>query len=489
MSIFDSLYSVANDSNSLDSFLQERISDLSTFCSSTVDVQKSELDNFERFVLLKTQVIENLDFSKSFNRAFVYYLMDYCERFCSTSAIVQLYHIIEQNNLNIGSRLEAAMLYLYNVPSNQVFVDRFDEICTKIQTAINEEEDDDTKAIASFLNYYSYVAYNTHPQFAQQLQKKYLDAVASNAYPFLNKPIIGDCISINVLNSEELNQIIQIKIDELLGRSAFVQHIQNDNECLIERDTYYSELLANTPRRFQSIRQIAVQQFRLCENQDEVFNSLGRGVRILEEEAQLYSYLNSYGNMHEAKMLSALRALPLNELEGKDIEIFDWGCGQGLASVILQEFIGDSDVNVNIKNIVLIEPSEIALKRAALHVRHFNSQCTINTVLKDIDSITTNDLNCNGNIIKIHLFSNILDVDGFSMQHLISIVEQTQRGKNYFVCVSPYITDAKTARIDRFVQHFTNQHDTFHSYLEIENQRGEWNNNWTRVIRCFKVFL
>ena len=120
-------------------------------------------------------------------------------------------------------------------------------------------------------------------------------------------------------------------------------------------------------------------------------------------------------------------------------------------------------------------------------MRHFNEQCSVKTVLKDIDSITKEDLNCDGNSIKIHLFSNILDVDGYSMEHLISIIEQTQKGINYFVCVSPYITDAKTARIDKFVQHFANHYNSFHTYWEIDNQKGEWENGWARVIRLFRV--
>ena len=144
-------------------------------------------------------------------------------------------------------------------------------------------------------------------------------------------------------------------------------------------------------------------------------------------------------------------------LINKHIEIFDWACGQGLASIVLLEYLRTQNITLSIDKIILIEPSEIALKRASLHVRHFDKQCGIKTVLKDIGSVQHTDIQSNPSTIKIHLFSNILDVDGFSMQHLISLIAQTQKGNNYFVCVSPYITDAKTARIDEFVQHFANK--------------------------------
>lgn len=490
MSIFQSLLNNADDNVSLDSYIQKNYAQIEAFCSTRVDSQQIELDNFEQFVLFKTGVIEKLDYTKSYNRGFVYHLIDYCERFCSTSAIVQLYHIIQDNRLNIGSRLEASMLYLYNVPSNQTFVDRFNDICSKLQTAINEEDDNDKRAIASFLNYYSYVVYNTSEQFSSGVFLKYTNAIENDSFPFLKNDVIQECFALDYHKPEILYNIVQKKIDEILGRNEeFIIQPNRENDYLIESDTEYARILNNTPRTFQAIRNISVQQINQFENKDDIYYSLGRGVKILKEEAQLYSYLNSYGNMHEAKMLSALHKLPLEELEGKNIEIYDWACGQGLASIIFREFVENQNYNIYNRNIVLIEPSEIALKRAALNVRHFNGQCQIKTVLKDIDSITKEDLNCDSNSIKIHLFSNILDVEGFSMEHLISIIEQTQKGVNFFVCVSPYITDAKTARIDKFVQHFANQYNSYHLYFEIENQSGEWRNSWTRVIRLFRVNL
>lgn len=193
--------------------------------------------------------------------------------------------------------------------------------------------------------------------------------------------------------------------------------------------------------------------------------------------------------MHEAKMLSALQKFPFDRLINNHIEIVDWGCGQGLASIVLLEYLRNKNITLSIDKIILIEPSEIALKRAALHVRHFDKQCEKKTVLKDIDSVQFSDIQSNTNAIKIHLFSNILDVDGFSMKNLISLVERTQKGNNYFVCVSPYITDAKTARIDEFVHHFSSKYYTYQNYCEIDNQKGEWKNEWSRVIRVFKVDL
>lgn len=487
--MFKDLYDNAINSNSLDVFIQQNHNLISDFSYNDVFYQRTKFDDFERFVLLKIRVIESLDYDKSYNRAFVYFLMDYCVRFCSTSAIVHLYRIIEQNKLNIGSRLQSAMLYLYNVPDNQTFVDRFDDICNLLQIAVNEEEDNDKKVISTFLGYYTYVLYNTslHSQFAEQIHSKYKLAIQGNNYPFLKSDIISECLSLGIINVDEVCKTIQSRIDELLiKRGEVIISPIIDDDSLLENCTPYAEILARTDKSFDKIRNISVQQFGLFGNQDEIFTSLGRGVSILQEEAQLYSYMSSYGNMHKAKMLSAFERFPFDELRFNNIEVFDWACGQGIASMMLYEYITSKSISLNIDRVVLIEPSEIALKRAALHVRHFNSNCHLKTILKDINSLTEKDIHSSSETTKIHLFSNILDVDGFNIRYLTSLIERTQSGPNYFVCVSPYITDAKTARVDSFMHYFDDNYGANH-YCNIDNQRGEWLREWTRVIRVFKV--
>ena len=119
---------------------------------------------------------------------------------------------------------------------------------------------------------------------------------------------------------------------------------------------------------------------------DEVYNSLGRGVAILESESQMYSYMNSFGSSHHAKMLSALDKISFDEIDN-DLEIFDWSCGQGLASMVFYEYMQNKSISMSIKSVTLIEPSNICLKRAALHVNHFDKACVIRTVCKDIDSL------------------------------------------------------------------------------------------------------
>lgn len=482
---------IANSSNaqSLSKYIGSNQLLIYEFANSSIDIQRQEEGLFRQFVLLgaRVQMLDSLDFTQSSNRAFISILFDYAERINAIAAAVQLYQIIQRHHLEVGSRLEATMLYLYNIPNNQVYVDRLDDICTKLQTAINEEDDDDKRAVATFLNYYSTVVYNTapHAQFVHDILSK-VNAL-TNTYRFLQNEDVANSLLLDISQPETVYSTIQATIDRLLGKERILTAIPNE-EVIIEKNTDYAQLLSSCQRRFSCIRDIAVFKLADMKNSDEVFRSLGRGVAILEQEEQLYSYLKSYGLMHKAKLLSSFSSFPFNEVEGRYVEIYDWSCGQALATIVLLEYLGERNVDLNIDGVTLIEPSEIALKRAALHVKHFAPEVRIKTVHKDMDSLEIADISGLDEVVKIHLFSNILDVETYSMRHLIEIMKQGVKGNNYMVCVSPYISDIKTARFDSFVDSF-NMMPQFRLLYQDVALRGEWSNNWTKLIKTFKVVL
>lgn len=487
--MFEQLIANSSNAQSLGDYISSNQILIDEFVNSSIEDQRRQENLFQQFVLLnsRVQIMNALDFTKSSNRAFIAYLFDYAERVNAVAAAVQLYQIIQNHNLGVGSRLEATMLYLYNVPNNQVYVDRFDDICSKLQTAINEEDDDDKRAVATFLNYYSSVVYNTapHTQFVHDILSK-VNALI-NTYHFLQNEDIANSLLLDITKPEAVYSTIQATIDKLLGKHRRLIVIPTE-EFIIEKNTDYAQLLSHCQRRFSCIRDIAVSELTKIKNCDEVFRSLGRGVSILEQEDQLYSYLKSYGLMHKAKLLSSFSSFPFNEIRGKHIEIYDWSCGQALATIVFLEYIREKNIDLSIDRVTLIEPSEIALKRASLHVKHFDSRVRIRTVLKDMDSLETTDVNSLDEIVKIHLFSNILDVETYSMRHLIDIIKHGFKGNNYMVCVSPYINDVKTARFESFVNSFSSM-SQFGMLFQDVAHRGEWTNNWTKLIKIFKVKL
>lgn len=509
MDVFDKLNTVYD----LDAFIKENIHIISELNNSEYRSILSTKDSIERFILLKSNLIEKLDYKKSYNKAFISILLDYCERFNFRAATQIVYFILESNEINIGHRLQAALLFLYNIDSIPTLVGRFELICQKLQISIELEEDNDRKAISTFLNYFSIIIRDTQPHvhYSLQIKSKIEYSLKNNLFPFLNSEAVFKSLQIDLNHAEYAFEQIQLLIDDLLDKKGFVKPVFEDDDSvlLIENDTEYSKILNRTPKIFKTIRKISVNKINQIPEKDEVYNSLWHGVAILESESQMYSYMNSFGSSHHAKMLSALEKISFNEIKS-DVELFDWSCGQGLASMIFYEYLQSNSINLNIKSVTLIEPSNICLKRAALHVQHFDKTCNIRTVCKDIDSLRNNDVKSTQDNIKIHFFSNILDVDDFLITNLFELIENTQKGLNYFVCVSPYITDKKADRVASFSRYFSK----FGKYeLLGEKTTGGriddeyWNcnnkykncmcsshphacngkNKWTRVIRAFKI--
>ena len=150
------------------------------------------------------------------------------------------------------------------------------------------------------------------------------------------------------------------------------------------------------------------------------------------------------------------------------------------------DFIKKENTNQNIEKITLNEPSEIALKRGALHIKTFNSELEILTIHKDLNSLRITDFT-NNDCIKLHLFSNILDIDNYSTKQLADLIKEKFKGLNYFVIISPKITDLKTNRIDNFVKEFNSSGSEL---IKSENRNsGQWERNWTIILRLFMVEL
>jgi hypothetical protein len=195
--------------------------------------------------------------------------------------------------------------------------------------------------------------------------------------------------------------------------------------------------------------------------------------------------MNSYGKMHYQKLRTSFEYLPKNTFNEK-VNIVDWACGQAMASMTFLDHLNEKNIQADINQITLIEPSEIALKRGALHIKKYLPKANIATINKDLDSLTDTDFKNSKTATYLHLFSNILDIYLFSLTDLIQRLEKNFKGTNYFVCVSPYINDIKTNRLDTFMKSFSDK-ENFEKFISLSNKTGEWTNNWTRVVRVFKA--
>jgi hypothetical protein len=172
------------------------------------------------------------------------------------------------------------------------------------------------------------------------------------------------------------------------------------------------------------------------------FDNLDSGTRVLSDESECIRYIALYGGHHFHKLYAAYEATMFKNIENQNIQIFDWGCGQALASCVLIDYLIEKNINLNVISITLVEPSQIALKSGCNLLQQIfqddgSTNSVVRTVNKYIDDLTYTDLVSDNDCIKVHLFSNIMDVEGFDQRQLYQLMVNSFRGVNRIICTSP----------------------------------------------------
>ena len=218
---------------------------------------------------------------------------------------------------------------------------------------------------------------------------------------------------------------------------------------------------------------------------DELHESLNRGVDVLDSEPLLQMYIYAFGKMHNAKLIHAFNHLQDRVIKSDQIEIVDYGCGQGLASLCYHDFIKEHNPLQQITKITLIEPSPLALSRAELLCSCFYPDAEIIAVNKSFDDLTTEDINISSKVLTLHLFSNILDVESYDLHHLIQTITNLLSERNEYVIVSPIQNTLRTQRLKIFASNIGG-FIYYENYLDKRQLNEE--RDWTcAVLLCSSI--
>ena len=101
------------------------------------------------------------------------------------------------------------------------------------------------------------------------------------------------------------------------------------------------------------------------------YPELNHGVNLLSSEDALCCYMSAYGEMHTIKCRTVFRNLPWDSFA--NIEVVDWGCGQGIGTICLAEMLRERNKLHLLQKVTLIEPSKLALNRALFNVNKFTN--------------------------------------------------------------------------------------------------------------------
>lgn len=117
--------------------------------------------------MLKQPVLEALDFSQPYNKDFIFLLLDLCERLQIPDAFQRLMDMATAHSISMSHRQKAAAYFLTDISMSDQYLENFDKICEELVLALEKEEDDENKVLATFTNYYlavlSLYAYWIHP--------------------------------------------------------------------------------------------------------------------------------------------------------------------------------------------------------------------------------------------------------------------------------------------------------------------------------------
>lgn len=180
------------------------------------------------------------------------------------------------------------------------------------------------------------------------------------------------------------------------------------------------------------------------------------GRKILQTEDELNAYIAAYGEMHVIKCRAAMQNFPFDDLENYSFEIFDWGCGQGLATLVLLDMLYERGKIHRLRKIYLIEPSSKALARAKSWASRYGLPgieiVDVNALIPNHPNSSMPTVSCSSHI-SINLFSNILDIREISLSWLSKKVSSLAN-RNYILCVGPKFIQNSNTRLADFCGYF-----------------------------------
>jgi len=206
-----------------------------------------------------------------------------------------------------------------------------------------------------------------------------------------------------------------------------------------------------------------------------------RGAAILDSHVKCDVYNKYYAGHHSiilnsqfTKLFAKRFAKNMIISSFEHLFVNDYGAGQGIASFLLIENLIKHKIKLKSLRIHFIEPSGIALNRAKSYLTmqynsynfcdSFKIKC-IQSKLANLSSskIYKSKLDRDKSTLKIHLFSNILDVSSVNVSKLNKDLLNCFEGENIFVISSPNNINGPNR-----ISSFTNFYKGKESFRNIE---------------------
>lgn len=189
----------------LKNIIDSKIEELSSFRRLDHKEMLGSSSIIEQLILLKHNLISQLDFELPNNKFFILSLLDICERLNMRAPMPILYRLIKNNGISINSRMEAGLSFIYPKPSNaDEMISKFTFICEKLNYAIKNEEDNCKESIITFLYYYTAIIDSLHISKVKEVQNLIMYHIEHNTYPFLDS--VQNILMLDVTSSDIIDR-------------------------------------------------------------------------------------------------------------------------------------------------------------------------------------------------------------------------------------------------------------------------------------------
>ena len=477
------LEKLKNNSN-LEDFIDKNFQEIYDFFHNQTQIELySYKKEIKQYLRQAKKEILSLDCSNKINGDFLALLIDSCEKLHLFMEFGLLYDYLSKCGYKLGYKLQASHQYCNGIKKFNDYYDKNSLILELLENSYLNEDVSKEQLTVTYMNFYLHCLYNFGGN-NQSATNKFREYISSQLKEntFLDKKFIKKIFKINLDNYKKAYQKSIKRLNKYLYKNGLITYSAYD--IINSEVSPYSKKLYNLKNpTFDKIREVSNDYIMSIDNHDKLHPKLNHGVVIIEEQDLLDKYLHSYGKMHKAKLYSSFDEA-ISQLNNETINIIDWGCGQALATSLLIDYIKENSLNIDISNIILIEPSSLALSRGLLHISVLKeNKIDIKAVNKDIDSLTSSDLVIDNQNITLHLFSNILDVEFFKLnKDFLDKISSSQKGLNYFICVSPNINDKRNARLDLFYRYFKDDFKT-----KLISNRDEPIGKYQRYEKIFKT--
>ena len=239
--------------------------------------------------------------------------------------------------------------------------------------------------------------------------------------------------------------------------------ISKEKEIIIEKHKTKNLVIqkenSDYSRYIQSIENIKFEKIRkYCENLSKD-NSTD----------DMQKYLAQNGKMYKALIYDALEQF-ISKLDNQTITLVDWGSNQGIASMLVLDYIKEKQLDIKVSQVILVDDDTKILSRAMAQVEALSQDNIQIIAIKNDDNSISDTIKSNKNNIVLNLFANdkiptsfwTVNYDIFDESYFLCVsnennelVDEIYENINSFIDVQDLsILDGKIGRFDKYERIF-----------------------------------